>query len=496
MALNLVRNSRVFFSTNVDATTGVLNQGGTTAYTASNTYEIQVLDGFTFSQNVNNEVVTINEAGVNPVRGQRSFNTSLAPVDFSFSTYVRPKKSGSAIVAEEYLLWNALLCNTAVTTATSLGAVTAVTVSTTGVVTLAGSAITGTLPNAGDIIVLSGIATTTPTGTSPNGYDKYLNNAGIVTGTPSTTSVTIQLFDYPGVAITAATLVTAQTVKYTKHAWNESNTSYSQATTGLSDKNQLQKFGMLFLVDNVLYGVDNCALNQASIDFSIDGIATIAWTGQATALRQLSTAVGAGSNSFTGGAAGDVGAAGAFTAKISDAQFITNKLSTVDLKAVKAIGTAITAGEAFTVPITGGNITINNNITYITPANLGIVNKPITYFTGTRSITGSLNAYLKTGTSSESGTLLADMLAEINLGTAGMIEPMFALNIWLGGSGNTVKVALDMSAASITIPAVNVEQVVSTTINFTSQGYIPNATVASTVFDLSKPTDLMVRYYA
>ena len=85
MALNLVRNSRVFFTSNVDSSTGVV---ATTGFTAANTYEIQVLDGFTFSQNTNADTVTISEAGVAPVRGQRAFNTSLAPVDFSFSNYL------------------------------------------------------------------------------------------------------------------------------------------------------------------------------------------------------------------------------------------------------------------------------------------------------------------------------------------------------------------------------------------------------------------------
>jgi len=41
-----------------------------------------------FSQNTSVDTVTLNEAGAAPVRGQRSFNTALEPVDFSFSTYI------------------------------------------------------------------------------------------------------------------------------------------------------------------------------------------------------------------------------------------------------------------------------------------------------------------------------------------------------------------------------------------------------------------------
>ena len=486
MALNLVRNSKVFFTTNVNSTTGVINASSTQAFSNTNTFELQVLDGFTFSQNLNNETVTIMEAGVTPVRGQRNFNTSLAPVDFSFSTYIRPRNQTTKITAEESVLWNALLSDTAIGTPVSIGAATGVTVSATGLVSIAGTALTGTLPTVGDYVVLSGVS-----GTTPAGNDKFVNSVGQVV-TAATTGITIQLINYPPVAITATTLVTAGTIKYAKAAWSESNASYSQVTTGLSDRNQLQKFGMLFLVDNVLYAVDNCALNQVTIDFGIDQIATAQWTGQATVLRQFAAGVGANAGSFTGGSTADVGSSGAYQAKDTTAGYITNKLSTVSLSAVKPIGTSISAGDSYTVPLTGGSITINNNITYITPALLGVVNTPVTYYTGTRSITGNMTAYLRTGTTTETGELLKDMLAE----TANAIEPMFALSINIGGAVNPVKVVLDMPSVTVGVPTVDVQQVVSTSIAFTAQGYTPNATAANNTFDLSKAGDLLVRYYA
>lgn len=485
MALNLVRNSKVFFTTNVNSSTGVVNASSTAAYSAANIFEIQILDGFTFSQNVNNETVTISEAGIAPVRGQRSFNTSLAPVDFSFSTYLRPRNQTTRITAEESILWNALLSDTAIATPVSLGAVTGVTVSATGLVTIAGTAITGVLPTVGDEIMLSGVASTTPVNN-----DKYVNGAGLVV-TSAATGITVQLSNYSAVAITASVLATASTIKYSKAAWAESNVAYSQATTGLSDKNQLQKFGMLFLVDNVLYAVDNCALTQVTVDFGIDSIATAQWTGQATVLRQFGTSILANGGTFSGGGTTNVGAAGAYQAKDTVAGYITNKLSTVSLVAVKAIGSNIPAGASYDVPITGGSFSLNNNVTYITPANLGVVNSPVTYYTGTRAISGNLTAYLRTGTSLETGELLSDLLAEA--GTT--IEPMFALSVNIGGNAVT-RVVLDMPSVTIGIPSIDVQQVVSTSISFTAQGYTPSAVVANTVFDLTKASDLAVRYYA
>jgi len=115
MALNLLRNSRVFYTTNLTSTGKV----ATTGHTVSTTRELQVLDGFSFSQNTGPETVTVNEAGASPIRGQRSFNTSLEPVDWSFSTYIRPKfNEGSTVLtaldsddkvdAEEYVMWNSM----------------------------------------------------------------------------------------------------------------------------------------------------------------------------------------------------------------------------------------------------------------------------------------------------------------------------------------------------------------------------------------------------
>lgn len=482
MALNLIRNSRVFFSTNVDSD-GDLRPHSNTPYASTNTFELQVLDGFTFSQNVNAETVTLAEAGSAPVRGQRNFNTSLAPVDFSFSTYIRPRNQTTKITAEESVLWNALLSDAAISSTAFGGTTPAVTISATGLATITATTMTG-LPAVGDVVTLSGIATTL----GATGQETLANSAGTVL-TSTASSVTIQMWNYSTTAITSVTF-TAAGLKWTKAAWAESNTVFSQATTGTSDKNQLQQFGLLFLVDNVLYAVDNCALNQVTVDFGLDGIATAQWTGQATALRQFSTTVTATASAFVGGSASDV-STGGFLAKDTDAKYITNKLSTVTLKAVKAIGASITAGDSYVVPITGGSFTINNNINYITPANLGTVNTAITYYTGTRAITGSLSAYLRTGTTKETGELMADMLAQ----SATTIEPMFSLSLNVGGTANQ-RLILEMPAVSLGIPALDAQQVVSTTINFTAQGYIPSGTAANNAFELSKPNDLAIRYYA
>ncbi len=288
MALNLLRNSRVFFTTKLDSSGQVDISGHTTATTR----EIQVLDGFSFSQNTGQETVTTNEAGVAPIRGQRSFNTSLEPVDWSFSTYVRPKYNEGAtttagpdaddkIDAEESVLWGAM------------------------------SSVTG------------------------NGWTQTAGSA------PSTAP-------------------------------------YSTVSFGNSNAHQLQAFGLIIQFEAVTYVIDNCAIDSATIDFGLDAIATIAWAGKGTAMRQLATPLTIPSTglSVTGG--GFTGT-NDFQIKDTSARFIANKLSTMTLAAAAFGGLS---AQGYTIAITGGNITIANNLTYLTPANLGVVNKPITYFTG------------------------------------------------------------------------------------------------------------------
>jgi hypothetical protein len=257
-------------------------------------------------------------------------------------------------------------------------------------------------------------------------------------------------------------------------AWTEGTTAATVVVSN-SQSHQLQKFGLIILIDGVSYVIDNCALDSATIDFGLDAIATIAWAGKGAILRQLSglTATTGATVTFGGGLDG--------TAKGKDtlAAFIANKLSTLTLK--KEIdGT----GATYNVAITGGSLTIANNLTYLTPANLGVVNRPFTYFTGTRAVSGSLNAYLRAGSSNTAG-LLADLLA----GSTTDVDPAFYMQIEVGGAANVTRVEFEMPATVLTIPTVSTEQVVSTTINFTAQGS------GSGAFDISTANELEVRYF-
>jgi hypothetical protein len=373
MAFNLIRNSRVFYTSNVDATTGAVKGTG---FLPANTREIQVLEGFSFSQNTTSETVTLNEAGAAPVRGQRSFNTALDPADFSFTTYMRPADVAAVITCEEAVLWNAMF--------------------------------------------------------------------------------------------------SAKEIPTTGCAWTNNANNATCVVTN-SDKHQLLAFGLIIVVDETTFVIDNCVLNTATIDFGLDAIASIQWAGQGGVLRQINSPVISG-GTLTANAGGN-SVAGTFLEKNTTAPYIANKLSIVTLDAGIAVG-----GTAYTIPITGGSLTISNNVTYLTPANLATVNKPVTYFTSTRAISGSLNAYLRTGTGFSSD-LMSTMLA----GSTTAVSPDFYLKIAIGGA-NTTRVEFEMPGVVLTIPTVNAEQVVSTTINFTAQG------TTSGAFDIGSANELNITY--
>jgi len=120
--------------------------------------------------------------------------------------------------------------------------------------------------------------------------------------------------------------------------------------------------------------------------------------------------------------------------------------------------------KTYNVPITGGSLTIENNITYLTPEELGKVNVPIGSFTGSRSVSGSVTAYLNTGSTNTAG-LLTDLSSATDT-----VTHEFEMTMSMGGGANTPRVDFIMNHAHLVIPAFNVEDVLSTEVSFTGLG--------------------------
>lgn len=464
MAVNLSRNTRVYYTNLALATQ-------TTGYDNTNTWEIQVLNGYQFSQNTEQQTIQINEAGAVPNRGQRSFNTKLNPVEWSFGTYVRPKKL----------------------TATSTSTSTTSNSQTGGVATIT-TAAAHTFAN-GDFISIAG-GTTTATGwnTLTNSPVPVHVVSGTVIKVPvsvTASAVCSQALTLTEVARTTspekflwnAALSKRDLYDYDGYtadtktpAWTEVAGSASLVSTN-ADAHQLAPFALIFKVDNVYYKICQCAVNQAEIQFGLDQIAQINWSGFGTVIQQFDTTA-AQATSLT-----------SITAADTTAQFITNKLSTIQLyDNINAATT--TTNTQYTVPITGGTLTINNNLQYLTPEILGTVNFPVGYFTGTRAISGNLTAYLKTGSSTDTGALMSTIITQAS--AAGGSENKFSATLHLGGQANSTRVEFDLPAIMIQVPSIEIQDVVSTTLNFTAQKW----TGANYDLDAANPNELTVNYFS
>lgn len=493
---NLVRNSRVFFTTDVNATTGVIAAG---ALTSANTQELSVMNGFSFSQNVDAQTITVSEAGDTPARGQRSFNTALQAADFSFSTYMRPNGATTTITMGEAVLWNALfssgvmkLAPTGVS-AGNLGILTTNIARTANgnevTFTWASTDITTAGMAVGDRVNVGGIVNDGALGFNGSGTIKTITG-GQATCTAITVTMDIAPTGSGAPSDTTCTVLISKTSALLRNPASTTDGAHIQGTVGLSNKNQLQKFGLVIIIDQTTYAIDNCVLDQASVDFNLDGIAMIAWTGKGTVLRTLAVA-SATAGTFGGSLTGTYTAA----SDNDTGYFITNKVSTATLKST-FMGSG-TSAKTYTIALTGGNLTIANGVNYVTPETLGVVNKPIGYFTGTRAISGNVTAYLKTGGTNPTSQLLTDLLAAPS-------ETKYYLEIQIGGINSAVKVELEMPAVTLQVPSVDVQDVVSTTINFVAQGSVlPSSAAAdladastTSYYDVEAANDILVRYYS
>jgi len=369
-------------------------------------WEIPVLDGFSFSQATNATEVTLSEmestAGVSR-RGKKAFNDSLAPAEWSFSTYARPYFASSAHGAVDNALW----------------------------ALMAGA----------------------------DGYD-----SGEFTYDTSN-DVTTQVTSGASKGGLAAQQV---------------NFAHSNRAT-LADGVNI--FFVLGDDNRKYYKMENATINEASIDFDVEGIATINWSGFGTVITDQ-----AATEATTAGYAAALSAAdqdeyiynttteklyksvdGAGTATtlidtgVTDTDnFIRNRISQL------AITDTLDGDQAYNLTLTGGNITISNNLTYLTPEELGSVNLPFAGILGERGVSGNFSCYL--GYEDGVGTTSAafyDRLKALNT----TVTNEFKLIYKLGGTATSIPhVNITIPAAHVEIPTHEVGDLISITTNFMGLG--------------------------
>jgi hypothetical protein len=385
MALQFQRNAKVYVEMVSGSPTNAI-------------FQIPVLAGFSFSQSMNSSEVTVSEAGIASRRARLMFNDSLAPVEWSCSTYIRPISNGGAIVAPEQALWAMLMgANTYSAATKQFGSTIA-----------QGSSVTSGSPSP----MISPNASPTPF---------QAVNSGTLISTANT-------FDF-----------------------SASNTSYFGAGVNI----------WFAFVDgggsNVEYfKLTDAVVNSVTIDFDIEGIATAQWSGFATSLSSASAPTWTTSGSPT---------SSVISVGITDtSNFIRNRLSAVTLQRTSG-------ADDYSIILTGGSFTVENNISYLIPEQLGVVNQPIGNITGTRSISGSLTCYYD-DTSTASSELFIDQL-----GDTSTVRNVFDMSILVGGSTGP-RIELDLPTAHLEIPTIGVDDLLTLEVNF--HGQVANGNVDNT----------------
>ena len=454
------------------------------------TWEIPVLDGFSFSQATNTSEVTLNEMASDNVgtskRGRKMFNDSLAPADWSFQTYLRPYRASSVsnngrmtgqqndVHAVEEILWALLVGQVNRTGGTVTGQIKQAsdTPFTSPVVPAQISNITNGDRND---TTLSAVILTTVTDGSGGGAKLSLTYTVAGSSPNKTGTFTVTIDDTTRGAgyevgdklfVTKEAILSAMNAKYvadgvskvltqadisqdlevTIAAGKTENSTGSVSFDGFSRANNAGTgsgltsigfgtsnkttlgtaeifFDMGASSDNQVYKLSGCVVNEASVDFDIDGIATVTWTGNANTVTSI---IGSGvsdhkANTNTTGTQTDRGVLYVMGGQATDtSNFIRNKLSRIQV-----VGTG---SKTYDLVLTGGAITFANNVTYLTPETLGVVNSPIGHITGARNISGNFTCYLNQKDNS-SAELFTDLI-----GDTGTVTNEFAITISVGGT--------------------------------------------------------------
>lgn len=200
--------------------------------------------------------------------------------------------------------------------------------------------------------------------------------------------------------------------------------------------------------ETTIYKISGCVVNEATLNFEIDGIATISWSGMGNTIEELA----------------------AFDASTAIVRGIatTNNLVLNRLTALGAVSSVSGSSITYEIVLTGGSLTLSNNITFLTPETLGIVNTPLEHVAGNRSVTGSFTCYLDEKTN---GSI--DLYEDL-LGATTQVTNKFALDFYIGGKDAATDnpfapgLQFKMGQCHLEIPALSNDDVIGLEVNFTA----------------------------
>ena len=304
-------------------------------------WSIPVLDGFSFSQATNASEITLNEmedSTGKSRRGRKMFTDSLSAAEWSFSTYIRPFKSagcsgsldgggvgaaGAAGGAKkgiadstanthhavEEALWVAMAGKNTYTATTgrwaSPSAGGAVSSFTVGGLTEDNGGTAGSYTYTVSNSTLGG-STTGASTDSTNGANAVVTITLTSDGSGSGThdmDVTATISER-GIGWVTGDVITITGASLGGNTTDDNvtltvtSTSAAADTTDLdinfydSSRASLGTFNLYYVFSDrtdgrLLYKLENAVVNEASIDFDIDGIATVNWSGMAGQIKEV-----------------------------------------------------------------------------------------------------------------------------------------------------------------------------------------------------------------
>lgn len=382
---------------------GVMGNQGTQIY------EIPILDGFSISQSENTTQIEVSEAGAATRRGTRTITDSFSPVEFSFSTYVRPYKTGNAHATDAR-----------------------------------GNLNSGTSG-------FGGVAS------EEHGTEEIL--WALMFGATQG--------DADGIFKAATGSAVSSALTTSLHTMSTAQSNVPQLKTGVTftfqvDENESAANTSTFSK----WTISDCVVNEATIDFDIEGIATIQWSCMGRVLVTTEDSATIAPTIFEGKNIG---------------KFIQNKLSymTVDGQ--------VQGNDYNNIVLTGGSVTLSNNITFVTPEQVGLINRPVAHHTGALTLSGSFTCYLDSSDGSSMELIQHLQLFGVggsNTSFDNMDTKNFNVTVNIGGSGGA-QLVLNLNDIHLELPQTNFEDVISAEINFHG---------GSTGQNINAPTNFALSY--
>lgn len=250
---------------------------------------------------------------------------------------------------------------------------------------------------------------------------------------------------------------------YATNSWSTSDHITQSANTivfdsSASNKGEIGTFDLIFVVgacgaesasytntnDVTIYRISGCVANSATIDFDIESITSITWSGMGLKITE--------EDSFD--------ATSAITSGIdSTDNYVRNRLTSLGVAASDATTFPGAGGGEYNITLTGGSISLENNITFLTPETLCEINQPIGHVTGVKTFGGNFTCYM-TRAAGGSQDLFED-LAEADT----LVSNSFDLTFSIGGASGP-NVVVEFPTAHLEVPTHSFDDIISVDTTF------------------------------